>query len=83
VLVHNNFQDENGIFPLFDGLEVADMEKPLHQTGLEGDAINGDTVSNGRPTNGSRKSTLTDLVSAAKSAASTVTTSLAAAVASG
>ncbi|KAJ4359864.1 methylenetetrahydrofolate reductase (NAD(P)H) met13 [Didymosphaeria variabile] len=72
-IVHNNFQEDNGIFPLFDGLEVTDMEKELHSTGItNGETTDGDSAASSRPTNGG-KSTLNDLVEAAKSAASTVT----------
>jgi methylenetetrahydrofolate reductase (NADPH) len=71
-IVHNNFQEENGLFPLFDGLEVADMERELHSTGItNGDSTNGDSPADDSHTNG-RRSTLDDLVEAAKSAASTV-----------
>lgn len=66
--MHNDFHVTRGIFPLFEGLQVGDMEKILHRTGTP----------NGTPVNGtdSKKSTLNDLVEAAKSAASTVTNGL-------
>lgn len=31
VLVNNDFHDALGIFPLFEGLEVKDMAKEIHQ----------------------------------------------------
>jgi methylenetetrahydrofolate reductase (NADPH) len=43
--VHNDFHVTRGIFPLFEGLEVKDMDKPL--------ATNGHVESNG--TNGHHK----------------------------
>ncbi|KAL5455864.1 hypothetical protein PMIN06_004241 [Paraphaeosphaeria minitans] len=70
-IVHNNFQEENGLFPLFNGLEVTDMEKELHSTGI----TNGDSTADASPTNGV-KSTLNDLVEAAKSAVSTATNAI-------
>lgn len=78
-IVHNNFQETNGIFPLFDGLEVADMDKELHSTGLKnGDVADGDSAVNGNGgSTSSRRSTLNDLVEAAKSAASTVANGIA------
>ncbi|KAF1948493.1 methylenetetrahydrofolate reduct [Byssothecium circinans] len=74
-IVQNDFHIEHGIFPLFDGLCVADMEKPLHQIDVpNGHATNGEASPNGK------KSTLNDLVEAAKaaagSAADTVTSSI-------
>ena len=29
-LVHNDFRQSHGLIPLFDGLEVQEIEKPLH-----------------------------------------------------
>jgi methylenetetrahydrofolate reductase (NADPH) len=29
VLVHNDFHQTHGLFPLFDGLEVEDLDKPV------------------------------------------------------
>ncbi|KAF2489404.1 methylenetetrahydrofolate reductase-like protein [Lophium mytilinum] len=40
-IVHNDFHVPHGIFPLFDGLEVEDMAKPLHSTRV----VNGDEKS--------------------------------------
>jgi methylenetetrahydrofolate reductase (NADPH) len=28
--VHNDFHETHGIFPVFEGLEIADIDKPLH-----------------------------------------------------
>ena len=28
--MHNDFRQSHGLIPLFDGLEVKDIEKPLH-----------------------------------------------------
>jgi methylenetetrahydrofolate reductase (NADPH) len=30
ILVHNDFHQTHAIFPLFEGLEIKDIEKPLH-----------------------------------------------------
>lgn len=75
--VHNDFHVEHGIFPLFEGLQVANMEKPLHRTGTPTPiATNGDAASNGDSGVKDRKPKLDELVDAAKSAASAVTNGL-------
>ena len=33
--VHNDFHATRGIFPIFDGLQVEDMEKPLHTANID------------------------------------------------
>jgi methylenetetrahydrofolate reductase (NADPH) len=75
--VHNDFHIEHGIFPLFNGLQVPDIEKPLHQIKApNGDAANGDSTTHNEPVTNGKTSTLNDLVEAAKSAAETVTSSI-------
>jgi methylenetetrahydrofolate reductase (NADPH) len=39
--VHNDFHATRGIFPLFDGLEVKDLEKPLHSVNIDLPKTNG------------------------------------------
>lgn len=39
--MHNDFHNTHGIFPLFDGLQVQDMEKPLHTVGTTPGTPNG------------------------------------------
>ncbi|KAJ9635829.1 methylenetetrahydrofolate reductase (NAD(P)H) met13 [Coniosporium apollinis] len=51
-IVHNDFHEQHGIFPLFEGLEVKDMEKPLHVNGEV--ATNGDAPESKPTTNGDR-----------------------------
>jgi methylenetetrahydrofolate reductase (NADPH) len=75
-VVHNDFHVTHGIFPLFDGLQVQDMEQPLHSTGLiNGDSKNVTTTNDESTTNG-EKSILTTTVDAAKSATSAITNGL-------
>jgi methylenetetrahydrofolate reductase (NADPH) len=81
--VHNDFHATRGIFPIFDGLEVKDLDKPLHTAGIDlptADATNGTNGTNGthtNGTNGSTKETNGDqnpgLLAAAKAAAVDVT----------
>lgn len=33
--VHNDFHVTHGIFPIFDGLQVKDMDKPLHNPSVD------------------------------------------------
>ncbi|KAF2877404.1 methylenetetrahydrofolate reductase 2 [Massariosphaeria phaeospora] len=67
-IVDNDFHVAHGIFPLFDGLRVQDMEQPLHPT----------SASNGHSTNGTKEepSKLANVVDAVKSATSTFTNGL-------
>ena len=45
VTVHNDFHNDNGIFPLFDGLEVKESEIPFHSK--SNGATNGEVHVNG------------------------------------
>jgi methylenetetrahydrofolate reductase (NADPH) len=75
-VVHNDFHVTHGIFPLFDGFQVQDMEKPLHATGVtNGDSENA-TTTNGDSTANGDKSILATAVDAAKSATSAITNGL-------
>lgn len=47
-IVHNDFHVPHGIFPLFNELQVQDLDKPLHTNGI----LNGDGPSNGDQSNG-------------------------------
>ncbi|KAH6663468.1 putative methylenetetrahydrofolate reductase 1 [Halenospora varia] len=43
-IVHNDFHQTHGLFPLFDGLSVEDIEKPFevpHTNGVETNGVNG------------------------------------------
>lgn len=57
--VHNDFHVTRGIFPIFDGLEVKDIDKPLRNPSVdlhaptETNGSNGTHVTNG--TNGEMK----------------------------
>ena len=50
--VHNDFHVTRGIFPLFDGLQVQDIDKPLHNACVDLPTTNGHHETNG--TNGTR-----------------------------
>jgi methylenetetrahydrofolate reductase (NADPH) len=82
--VHNDFHATRGIFPIFDGLEVKDMDKPLVNPSVDlpganreeaTKPVNGDSNTNG--TNGEkagpRKEENPSLIDAAKAAAVEVT----------
>jgi methylenetetrahydrofolate reductase (NADPH) len=58
-LVHNDFHATRGIFPLFDGLEVKDIEKPLHTASVDMPTSNGHNEENNgtRDTNGTQSET--------------------------
>jgi methylenetetrahydrofolate reductase (NADPH) len=75
-VVHNDFHVTHGIFPLFEGLQVPDMEKPLHSTGVINNDSGSAPTTNGDATTNGDKSILATAVDAAKSATSTVTNSL-------
>jgi len=78
--VHNDFHVNGSIFSLFEGLKVEDMEKVLHNTGIDTptnghQSTNGDSVkTNGviSEASGENKSK-PSLLNAAKSAAMEVT----------
>jgi methylenetetrahydrofolate reductase (NADPH) len=70
--VHNDFHVTHGIFSLFDGLKVQDMDKPLHTTG----ALNGDSNENGNTIDIGEKSKVEAASDAVKSAASAITNGL-------
>jgi methylenetetrahydrofolate reductase (NADPH) len=85
-LVHNDFQASRGIFPIFDGLEVKDIEKPLHPSNVDLPTADDVTRTNGahgtngtNGTNGATKETRDEekqnpgLMAAAKAAAVEVT----------
>ena len=73
--VHNDFHATRGIFPIFDGLEVKDMDKQLHPPSADLPSTNGTHETNG--TNGEqagpRKEESPSLIDAAKAAAVEVT----------
>ncbi|KAF2836057.1 methylenetetrahydrofolate reductase 2 [Patellaria atrata CBS 101060] len=53
-IVHNDFHQTHGIFPIFNGLEVKGIEIPLHSNGIKPESsspINSHTIG---PTNGER-----------------------------
>lgn len=55
-IVHNDFHVENGIFALFDGLEVKDLDKELHGSAEGKVNGNGHSITNGvAHTNGESK----------------------------
>jgi methylenetetrahydrofolate reductase (NADPH) len=57
-LVHNDFHVEGGIFPIFEGLEVKDLDKPLHSANIDLPTANGTNGTNGtHGTNGTNGST--------------------------
>jgi methylenetetrahydrofolate reductase (NADPH) len=83
-VVHNDFHESRGIFPIFDGLEVKDMDKPLHNPSADIPGVNGSEATNGtngvHDTNGTkseqagpRKEENPSLIDAAKAAAVEVT----------
>jgi methylenetetrahydrofolate reductase (NADPH) len=74
--VHNDFHVTHGIFPLFEGLQVQDMEKPLHSTGVTNNDSGSAPTTNGDSTTNGDKSILTTAVDAAKSATAAVTNGL-------
>jgi methylenetetrahydrofolate reductase (NADPH) len=39
--VHNDFHATRGIFPIFDGLQVKDIDKPLHNPSVTMPTTNG------------------------------------------
>ena len=82
--MHNDFHATRGIFPIFDGLEVKDMDKPLHPPSADLPNANGNEVVNGtnvvHETNGANgqqavphKDESTSLLGTAKAAAVEVT----------
>jgi methylenetetrahydrofolate reductase (NADPH) len=81
--VHNDFHAARGIFPIFDGLEVKDMDKQLHEPSIDLPGVNGhDESTNGTSeTNGTHdqksagpiKEENPGLIDAAKAAAIEVT----------
>lgn len=80
--VHNDFHNAHGIFPLFDGLQVPDMEKPLHSTGNGSGKAIAETVGtdeakqNGDASQISEKTPIAAASDAVKSAASAITNGL-------
>lgn len=78
--MHNDFHATRGIFPIFDGLQVQDMDKPLHDPSADLPAANGEHQLNGA--NGETKKTASEekqdqsLLDVAKSAAVEVTNGL-------
>jgi methylenetetrahydrofolate reductase (NADPH) len=57
-LVHNDFHATRGIFPLFDGLQVKDMDKKLHSVNIDLPGANEPNGANGtRGTNGTNGET--------------------------
>jgi methylenetetrahydrofolate reductase (NADPH) len=82
-LVHNDFHVTRGIFPIFDGLEVKDIEKPLHSVNVDLPTADDAAGTNGtRGTNGTNGETKEahgeekqnpSLLAAAKAAAVEVT----------
>jgi methylenetetrahydrofolate reductase (NADPH) len=82
--VHNDFHATRGIFPIFDGLEVKDRDKPLVNPSVDLPSANGDeatkVVNGGSHTNGTNgeqaephKEENPSLIDAAKAAAVEVT----------
>ncbi|KAF2019325.1 methylenetetrahydrofolate reduct [Aaosphaeria arxii CBS 175.79] len=67
-IVNNDFHVKHGIFPLFDGLQVQDMEKPLHPVGHTNSDSGSNGVSNGTSAQDGEKSILGNAVDAARSA---------------
>ena len=52
-IVHNDFHVTRGIFPVFDGLKVSDMDKIIHNASVDAPATNGHATTNGtHETNG-------------------------------
>jgi methylenetetrahydrofolate reductase (NADPH) len=51
-LVHNDFHVTRGIFPIFDGLQVKNMDTQLHQPSIDLPTTNGHHQTNGE--NGTR-----------------------------
>jgi len=51
-IVHNDFHATRGIFPIFDGLSVKDMEKPLYSLNSELSTTNDHETTNGTDVNG-------------------------------
>lgn len=80
--MHNDFHNAHGIFPLFDGLQVPDMEKPLHAPGNGAAEPTSETVDNGESkahgdaSKISEKTPITAASDAVKSAASAITNGL-------
>lgn len=77
ILVHNDFHATRGIFPIFNGLEVKDMDKPLHTPSADLPNANGSETVNGAKgvngTNGTHKEESPSLIDVAKAAAIEVT----------
>jgi methylenetetrahydrofolate reductase (NADPH) len=72
--VHNDFHATRGIFPIFDGLEVKDMDKPLHKPSADLPNANGSEAVNGtNGVNGTHKDESPGLIETAKAAAVEVT----------
>jgi methylenetetrahydrofolate reductase (NADPH) len=82
--VHNDFHVAHGIFPLFDGLEVPDMERELHSTGMTNGNSNGHTnghtnghsKTNGETVNIGEKTKIDSAVNGVKSVTSALTNGL-------
>jgi methylenetetrahydrofolate reductase (NADPH) len=55
--VHNDFHVTRGIFPIFDGLEVKDIDKPLHSPNVDVPTTNGHSADGSRGTNGTNGET--------------------------
>jgi methylenetetrahydrofolate reductase (NADPH) len=88
-VVHNDFHVTRGIFPIFDGLQVENMDTQLHQPSVDLPTTNGHHQTNGengtrgtKDTNGETKEASgaekqhPNLLNAAKSAAIEVTNGL-------
>lgn len=75
--MHNDFHATRGIFPIFNGLEVKDMDKPLHTPSADLPNANGSenvNEANGvNGTNGTHKEENPSLIDVAKAAAIEVT----------
>lgn len=76
--MHNDFHNGHGIFPLFDGLQVPDLDKPLHSTdNSNGEPVgNSESKQNGESSKVGEKSTIEVASDAVKSAASAITNGL-------
>lgn len=54
--MHNDFHVTSGIFPIFEGLEIKDIDKPLHNPSVDVPTTNGHDDSRGtNGTNGETK----------------------------
>ncbi|KAF2279007.1 methylenetetrahydrofolate reductase 2 [Westerdykella ornata] len=75
-IVHNDFHVTHGIFHLFDGLQVPNMDKPLHSTGTVNGQANGESKEEVNGANTEEKSKTQAAAEALKSAASALSNGL-------